>query len=578
MQRHNSGQKIWFTLLMSFFVFVTTAKAQNEINLSDIEPGYVEYGAFSLTNDGEVRVTGNVAGFEKWGQKTYFYGWILDATSRNVVWHMLDIRDIRDQLNDRDFVKVDERVKLNSGLYEVYFTGGASSNNIEINGIKGFFRKIFGDDQREFRRRYRDELFLKVTGVSGGFSVIDKNKFANDLSKSAILSVIRTGDNEYVKKPFALKGETKLRVYAIGEGTGDRIFDYAWIYNASTYEKVWQMSTRRSDYAGGADKNIMVDDDITLPAGNYIAVYVTDDSHSFNEWNQMPPDDPQFWGLTIWPATDKDAKNITAFDQSEINKPFIEIIRVRDNEFRKEGFTLKKDMEIIIHAFGEGYDKRRLSDFGWIVNAETGEKVWHMEKASIEYGGGAEKNRMVHETIKLKKGNYIVYYSTDGSHSYEKWNAAPPFDPERWGISLWTVNKTDENSISLFDPENFQSEKVISQIVRVGNRAYETKSFKIDKTQQVRILAIGEGSSGRMYDYGWIENTDTKTIIWEMTYRKTDSAGGASKNRKFDGIITLSPGNYKLIYESDDSHSYRGWNSTPPHNQEMYGITLMRVE
>jgi hypothetical protein len=390
--------------------------------------------------------------------------------------------------------------------------------------------------------------------------------------------MIRTGDSEYIKSEFALNNKTDLRVYAIGEGTRDRVYDYGWIYNASTYEKVWQMNSRRSDYAGGADKNIMYDDDITLPAGNYIAVFVTDDSHSFDEWNQMPPDDPQFWGMTIWAASDNDSKNVVAFDDSDINKPFLEIIRVGDDQFRKKGFTLKKDVEILVHAFGEGYDKRRLSDNGWIVDAETGETVWSMEKADIEYGGGAEKNRMVHENVKLKKGNYIVYYSTDGSHSYEKWNAAPPFDPERWGITLWTVNKNDNSYVSLFDPDNFQSDKVIAQLVRMRDDEYESKSFRIDKTQKVRIIAIGEGSDGRMYDYGWIENSDTRDIIWEMTYRKTDNAGGALKNRMFDGTITLSPGDYKIYYESDGSHSYRDWNSSPPHNQEMYGITIMKVE
>ena len=578
MKKREYKYKMLLMAFSAFFMLVLYTSAQDEINLSDVEPGYIDYGAFTLSNDGEVRITGKVAGFEKWGQRTYFYGWIIDANSRNIAWHMLDNRDIREDLDDRDFIDVNETVKLKAGNYEVYFAAGDNSNNIEISGVKGFFKKIFGGDKREYRRRYRGELYLDITGISGGFSVVNKNKFVDDLSKNAVVSIIRTGDDEYIKKPFGLSDETKLRIYAIGEGSDGRVFDYAWIYNASTYEKVWQMSSRRSDYAGGADKNIMFDDDITLPAGNYIAVYVTDGSHSFDEWNQMPPDDPQFWGLTIWAASDKDGKNIVVFDNSSVNKPFVEIIRVGDDEFRKEGFTLKKDMDVIIHAFGEGYDKRRLADLGWIVNAESGEKVWDMEKADIEYGGGAEKNRMVHEKVYLKKGNYIVYYSTDGSHSYDKWNSAPPFDPERWGITIWAADKNDNSSVSTFDPDNFHSDKIIAQITRVRDNAYESKSFRLDKTQKVRIVAIGEGSDGRMYDYGWIENADTRDIIWEMTYRKTDNAGGASKNRKFDGSITLSAGNYKIFFETDGSHSYRDWNTSPPHNQEMYGITLMKVE
>lgn len=578
MRKREKLRDLFFYLLLGFFTLAILAHAQSEIKLENVEPGFVDYGSFSITNDGEIKLTGSVAGFEKWGQKTYFYGWILDADSRNVVWHMLDDREIRERLDENDFIDIDKILSLKAGNYEIYFTGGINSANIEIKGFKGLINKIFGKGQREYRRRYRDQLYLKVTGVSGGFSVVDKNYFADALAANSVASSIRTGDNENIKLPFALSKETKLRVYALGEGSRDRVYDYGWIYNASTYEKVWQMTNRRSDFAGGAEKNIMFDDDITLPEGHYIAVYVTDDSHSFDEWNQLPPDDPQFWGITIWAATDADSKNIIAFDKDKIVKPFIEIIKVGDNEFKKQGFTLKKDMEILIHAFGEGYDKRRLSDYGWIVNADNGEKVWHMEKADIQYGGGAQKNRMVHEKIKLNKGNYIVFYSTDGSHSYNRWNAAPPFDPERWGITLWATNKDDKNFITVFDPDDFQSEKVITQITRVRDNHFESKPFTINKTQQVRIIAIGEGSDGRMYDYGWIENADTKTIIWEMTFRKTDHAGGAMKNRRFDGNITLSPGKYKLYYETDGSHSYRRWNATPPPNQEMYGITLMRVE
>lgn len=578
MKKRENINNILFYAVLTFLTLTALTYAQSEIRLTDVEPGYVEYGAFTLSSDGEVRISGTVAGFEEWGNETYFYGWILDANTRNVVWHLLDNRDVRDDMEDGEFVNFDEKVKLKAGNYEVYFTGAGNSNNYQVNGLKGFLKKLFGDDKREYRRRYRDELYLQLTGVSGGFSVVDKNKFVDELSESAIASFIRAGEDEYQKIPFALSKETKLRIYAIGEGISDRVYDYAWIYNASTFEKVWQMSSRRSDYAGGGDKNIMFDDDITLPAGNYYLVYVSDDSHSFEKWNVMPPDDPQFWGVTIWAASNKDLENVVDFNPQNINKPFIEIVKVGDNQFRKQGFTLKKDMEIVIHAFGEGYDKRHLADQGWIVNAETGEKVWLMERADIEYGGGAEKNRMVHETLIFKKGSYIVYYSTDGSHSYGRWNAAPPFDPERWGITLWTADKDDAKYVTLFDPDDFQSDKVIAQIVRVRDDEYESKSFSIDKTQQVRIIAIGEGSDGRMYDYGWIENADTRTIIWEMTYRKTDHAGGASKNRKFEGTITLSPGSYKLYYETDGSHSYRDWNSTPPYNQEMYGISVLRVE
>jgi hypothetical protein len=62
-----------------------------------------------------------------------------------------------------------------------------------------------------------------------------------------------------------------------------------------------------------------------------------------------------------------------------------------------------------------------------------------------------------------------------------------------------------------------------------------------------------------------------------MTYRTSEPAGGAAKNRRFDGTITLPAGEYTLRYESDGSHSFGSWNANPPDEPEMYGITLYRV-
>ena len=77
-----------------------------------------------------------------------------------------------------------------------------------------------------------------------------------------------------------------------------------------------------------------------------------------------------------------------------------------------------------------------------------------------------------------------------------------------------------------------------------------------------------------MADFGWIENNNSRKTVWEMTYRMTENAGGARKNRMFNGTIVLPKGNYTLFYETDDSHSYRDWNDDPPRDPDMYGITL----
>ena len=193
-----------------------------------------------------------------------------------------------------------------------------------------------------------------------------------------------------------------------------------------------------------------------------------------------------------------------------------------------------------------------------------------------EHAGGAKKNRLFDDIISLKKGSYIAYFVTDGSHSYRDWNSAPPFDQENWGMTLSAANSNfSKNDVKEYSETEDKS--ILTRIV--GVRDWETKKERLvlKKDTKVRIYALGEGSDGRMYDYAWIENADNGRTVWEMTYRKTDHAGGARKNRMFEGTIMLEAGEYYVYYETDDSHSFKDWNSAPPRDPMNWGVTIYTV-
>jgi len=63
-----------------------------------------------------------------------------------------------------------------------------------------------------------------------------------------------------------------------------------------------------------------------------------------------------------------------------------------------------------------------------------------------------------------------------------------------------------------------------------------------------------------------------------MTYRRTDHAGGAKKNRVFDHTITLPAGEYDVYYVSDGSHSFRDWNDRRPNDPVNWGITISKAK
>ena len=84
---------------------------------------------------------------------------------------------------------------------------------------------------------------------------------------------------------------------------------------------------------------------------------------------------------------------------------------------------------------------------------------------------------------------------------------------------------------------------------------------------------MGEGTGNTMHDTAWITDDDGQ-VVWEMTYRMTEHAGGARKNRMYSGAIILDSGEYTLHYKSDGSHSYEDWNSTAPDDPESWGVIL----
>ena len=122
-----------------------------------------------------------------------------------------------------------------------------------------------------------------------------------------------------------------------------------------------------------------------------------------------------------------------------------------------------------------------------------------------------------------------------------------------------------------------QSADLLVRLVRAGNDERLRRSFTVSQSERVRIYALGEGLSGEMYDYGYIVDKSSGRRIWEMTYDRTDHAGGHDKNRLVDEQLTLEPGTYEAIYVTDDTHSFAGWNGPRPRDPLNWGMTVRLV-
>jgi len=184
---------------------------------------------------------------------------------------------------------------------------------------------------------------------------------------------------------------------------------------------------------------------------------------------------------------------------------------------------------------------------------------------------------MIDETISLPRGSYVVTYQTDDSHAYGEWNDDPPFDQEQYGVTVMGAGEKFAPAIVGKYVEQ-RDKDIIAQLVRMGNSEDRSERFTLNKPCRLRIYAIGEGQNREMYDYGWIEDARTGSVVWEMTYAMTFHAGGGRKNRTVNTSIYLDKGEYRVHWVSDDSHSFGDWNVDAPEDQQYWGITLYRED
>ncbi|MEQ8471913.1 MAG: hypothetical protein RIC35_12050 [Marinoscillum sp.] len=568
------------SILFYLSCLCSVAITAQSLAIEDVDPQTVEAKAFKLDQRTTVEISGTGGLFRDNYKFLVYYGWIIDAKTRRVVWSAFsDMRYSSSGAEGKlDFKR---NIDLDAGSYEMYFTGAFDSKSWSgswgLANIDDLLVEIFDSGDRDrFRRSQQEDLFMSLN--ANGLTEISTSETVGGYVKDSFAYFVRAEDEEHFEQGFTLTKPSSIRVYSIGEGRKDEVFDYAWIYDAKTRERVFEMNYRNTRHAGGADKNIRMDEIIDLPAGSYVVNYRTDDSHSYESWNALPPDDPQFWGVALFPATAKDKTNMVEFVAPKTLKPVVELTKIRNYELVSQGFELKKEVNVRLMCLGERDGNDEMADYGWIVDANTRETVWKMRPYRSEHAGGADKNRMVNDQISLPKGHYIAYYRTDGSHAYNSWNSSRPNEEGRWGLTLWAVNESDIDDVVAFDEKDYMAKNVIAEISMVGDNDYRRKTFELSKTTKVTVMALGEGSDGRMNDLAWIKNMDTGRIVWEMEYYDTRHAGGAKKNRSITETLTLPSGEYMLYYESDGSHSFNRWNAAPPDDPQSYGARILMTE
>jgi len=378
----------------------------------------------------------------------FAHGWILNATTREVVWQM----DGMNTKRNWEYRVSDQYLDLPAGSYEAYFSNHGFGQgllfaqwfrNIDRRSLAAVqedrhhrFLQAIGADDASLVRHWREQVGnygMEIYLPSGDPKEI--NLFEAPLRwRNIVVSLAATTDDGHWTQSFHLSRPVSLHVYAQGEGSGRLMHDYGWITDARTRARVWEMNMDKSKFAGGAMKNRRQVETIQLPVGDYEATFITDDSHSPVDWNAAPPADPGTYGLTLAIPADKD---LTAFTAT---KPLAwtvlaETVRVGNDQDRSVAFNLATAQSVRVYAIGEGSGDE-MADFAWIEDG-AGKRVWVMDRSRTQHAGGASKNRVSDEFVNLPKGAYTLRYRTDDSHAYGRWNSRAPWDQEHYGATVY---------------------------------------------------------------------------------------------------------------------------------------------
>ncbi len=373
--------------------------------------------AFDLSRDIEVDIY--MVG-EATRSRSYDYGWIINADTRAMVWSFDWVRS-QPAGGTRRNRSARERMVLPAGRYAAFFTRDRSHG-------PGDWRSLPPGDPLAWG--------LSVRPVDPA----DRNAFRTYAyepvpARDAFVSITRVGNEAATSRGFTLTRDLDVRVFAIGEGRENDMFDYAWIQDAHTRGSVWSMDFAGTRHAGGTTKNRLFDGVVRLPAGSYLVHYVSDDSHAFDDWNGEAPVDAEFWGVTLVSASPEAGRDaIRAYDPDNDPRVIARIVRVGDGRQVRRRFTLDRETDVRVYAIGEGTGET-MHDYARIVDG-SGREIWRMRYQDTEHAGGARKNRRVNQVVRLAGGEYELIYRTDDSHAWGEWNSTPPQDPSGWGVTL----------------------------------------------------------------------------------------------------------------------------------------------
>ena len=576
------------TGLVLFRVFSGPPAPRGTVTINRIEPSELKHVAFTLSAPVEFAIdaVGSLASEDdRDAENLAVYGWILNRQSRDVVWKMQDAQ-LR---TDQTLASAIDTLSLGAGTYDMYFT---SYGNLVDPGRRGQILGVaFGDDWIADA----DEWHLLLNVVNDDeekhikvHSKKERTTEGNVIDDSRFWSTGPVSSKGVKQHIFEVLEPVTVEIYAVGEFCSSGC-DWGGIIDYATGDTLWRLTLVNSVAAGGMQENIRFKGDVELPRGTYRAFYESDHGHLFGDWYANPPFDPAGWGMTISLKNSSDERRIQTFDPWAQRQPLMSIVEVGSDENRRIPFVVEDTVSVLIYAVGELSGSGSRYDFASIKDVTSGEKIWEMTYKESESAGGYETNRKSIHVQDLYPGRYELTYQSDGSHDFDHFSNGEPDHPERWGVTVFAFDEASAREaiqvqqVEVANPVpggtsfEFDAGEIVVNATQLGNDVSVSRVLVINDLTLIRIVALGEISSGGQYDYGWIENSSTGNVVWEMTRRNTVHAGGDDHNRRFEGIVELAPGEYVVHFKTDFTHAFGDFGDGAPDNPAEWGIRVEKI-
>lgn len=274
--------------------------------------------------------------------------------------------------------------------------------------------------------------------------------------REPVISLLRVGDDENRRARIEVSDTVVAFVAGMGEiwSSGTR-YDYGWLERESSGERIWEMTWETTDPAGGDRTNRKSEQVVTLAPGSYLLYYQSDDSHSYEDWLRSEPTNPARWGAALFVlGSGEDVESVEIMDGDRetdtVSETRVDVSvsvtegagpvlvrhdRVGNDADLRSSLSLNEETDLLITAAGEISTNGRY-DYGWIEDAESGERVWEMTLRNTEHAGGEARTRRFSGVVTLPAGDYLVRYVSDFDFAFGDFDDGAPSRPEEWGITV----------------------------------------------------------------------------------------------------------------------------------------------